>query len=385
MRRGRSLSFVLFACAGLAAQAAASCADSPPSAQATLDASTDPDVVVLPPQPDADASHACTADEWCAVALPPSPMSLNGIWGSGPADVWIVGSPDVTLHWDGSALTTGKVGTRQTLFGVWGSGPKDVWAFSAGNAMWHSDGYSSGDAGWSFFDGDAGGWPGSIAAMGGSGADDVWAVGAFMGQVGAPPVWHCDGWNSGVPKWQFVATSAAVPPEPEPFSFDAIWGNPESGLWIVGMGGKTRVGRKSKGTIVWKAVNSGTSMDLNAVWGVAGGDVWAAGAGGTMRRFVRGLDGEYQAAGVEFPTDATIFGMTGFAADDVWAVGSGGTVVHWNGQAWSLVSMDGDAHADGGGPDDLFSIWGSSPDDLWAVGRNTLLHKGSAALPRKSP
>lgn len=382
MRRpARSLPFLFVGCACVAA-GAASCADSAPASEALLDASTAPDVAVVPPPP--DSAPSCTSDEWCPVAIPSSPVSLNGIWGSGPSDVWIVGSPDVTFHWDGASLTTGKIGTRQTLFGVWGSGPGDVWAFSAGNAMWHSDGYSNGDAGWSFFDGDGGAWPGSIAAMGGSSVSDVWAVGPFVPQVGAPPIWRCSGWSAGAPDWQFVATSSSDPPEPEPFSFRAIWGNPESGLWIVGMGGKTRVGRKIKSAVSWQAVNSGTSIDLNAVWGTPTGDVWAAGAGGTMRRFVRGSDGHYEAQSVEFPTEATILGMTGFSDDDIWAVGTGGTIAHWDGQRWSLNSASFDA-SDAGEDADLFAVWGSSPDDLWAVGRNRFLYKGHAPVPRTSP
>ncbi|HSO34798.1 MAG TPA: hypothetical protein VLT33_19825, partial [Labilithrix sp.] len=84
---------------------------------------------------------------------------------------------------------------------------------------------------------------------------------------------------------------------------------------------------------------------------------------------------------VTLPTDATIYGITGFAANDVWAVGSGGVVLHFDGKAWLRVTVPVAKPAE----DDLFAIWGSAPDDLWIVGRNTLLYKGSAALPGKSP
>src|SRR5207237_272765 len=155
---------------------------------------TDSAAIIEPP--DAFAYAPCADDDWCAVAIPGAAVSLNGVWGSGPNDVWIVGSPDTTLHWDGSRLLAANAHTRQTQFGVWGSGQSDVWSFSTGNAMWHSTGFEDGGdggAGWSLYDGGPdGGWPGSIAAMWGLGANDVWAVGAFSQALATPTVWHCD-------------------------------------------------------------------------------------------------------------------------------------------------------------------------------------------------
>ena len=380
-------SALLLALAGATAQGVASCADSAAPSDAVLDAGPQPDSSTIVATPDAPVTPPCTGDAWCAVAIPPAPVSLNGIWGSSKDDVWIVGSPDLTLHWDGAHLLSANADTRQTQFGIWGSGKSDVWSFSTGNAMWHSAGFEDGGdggAGWSLFDGaDGGGWPGSISAMWGRSANDVWAVGPFA--VGTPTIWHCDGWRNGAPEWAFVNTVAATdtePAHPEPLSFNAIWGNANFEVWIVGMGGKTRYGSHldtPPGT--WTAVNSGTSTDLNAVWGSPDGDVWAGGAGGTMRRFTRAASGTWIASEVSLPTTATIFGLYGFAANDIWAVGSAGTLLHWDGSAWKLAVVPGDAAA----TDDLFAVWGSGPADVWAVGRNSLLHRGDAPLPRKSP
>ena len=393
-RAGRPLfsSLVLLLLGGRAAQGVASCADSEATPAAALDAGPQPDSATIIEMPDAPVAEPCSSgDAFCAVALPSStPVSLNGVWGSSRDDVWIVGSPDFTLHWDGARLLSANASTRQTPFGIWGSGKDDVWSFSAGNAMWHSTGFEDGGdggAGWSFYDGaDGGGWPGAITAMWGRNANDVWAVGPFVDQLAVPTIWHCDGWRNGAPQWAFVNTVDATDSEPahaEPLSFNAIWGNTNFEVWIVGMGGKTRYGSaldKSPGK--WTPINSATSIDLNAVWGVSDGDVWAAGAGGTMRRFSRGAGGTWTASEVALPTTATIFGLYGFAANDIWAVGSAGTIVHWDGHDWKLVTIPGDA----GAPlDDLFAVWGSGPADVWAVGRNTLLHRGNAPLPRKSP
>lgn len=365
-----------------------SCAENAAPDPVLTDAAPAPDSAMVIEAPDAAPPPHCGKDAWCRVTLPPSPVSLNGIWGSGPDDVWIVGSPDLTLHWNGAQLATGKTDTRQTLFGVWGSGKSDVWTYSAGNAMWHSAGFADAGPGWTRFDGGGGdgggaGWPGPIAAMWGRSAGDIWAVGPFVDEIGTPTIWHSDGWRSGHPVWAFAETSNTDPPHPEALSFNAIWGNADSEVWVVGMGGKTRFGsERGQAGRTWTSVNSNTSYDLYAVWGSADGDVWAAGAGGTMRRFTRaGGSGAYAATSVPLPTDATIAAITGFAANDVWAVGSEGTLVHYDGKTWTRIALPVADPA----KDDLFAIWGSGPDDLWIVGRNTLLYKGSAPLPGKSP
>lgn len=393
MSRARKVvpTLTLMLLSGAAVQVVASCADSTPLAESALDAGPQPDAAMVIALPDAAPPEPCETSGWCAVALPPSPVSLNGVWGSGPNDVWIVGSPDLTLHWDGAHLLSANASTRQTIFGVWGSGKSDVWAFSTGNAMWHSSGFEDGGdggAGWSMFDGggDAGGWPGSISAMWGRNADDVWAVGPFQAQLSTPTVWHCDGWRNGAPEWAFANTRSATadePAHPEAISFNAIWGNAKSEIWIVGAAGKTRYGKgfdADAGT--WTPVNSATSTDLYAVWGSPDGVVWAAGAGGTMRRFVLGASG-WVASAVPLPTTATIFGLYGFAANDVWAVGSAGTILHYDGKAWTHAVEQPDA-SDSGAADDLFTVWGSGPDDVWVGGRNALFHRGSAPLPRKT-
>ena len=104
----------------VATRAMASCAeDAQPVAPPKSDAGADQEA----PLQDASAVDApdgggCKPDAWCAVPLPVPAVSLNGIWGSGPNDVWIVGSPDTVLHWDGKQLAKSKVDTPQTLFDI---------------------------------------------------------------------------------------------------------------------------------------------------------------------------------------------------------------------------------------------------------------------------
>ena len=70
----------------------------------------------------------------------------------------------------------------------------------------------------------------------------------------------------------------------------------------------------------------------------------------------------------------------GFAPNDIFAVGFEGTILHYDGAAWTQMSVPT--------TQDLWGIWGASRDDLWAVGGTarrpdvgvpTLLHFDGAA------
>lgn len=55
--------------------------------------------------------------------LPP----LNAVWGSDAVHVWAVGEEGTVLFWDGVAWMPLLTGATNALFSVWGSGPNDVW------------------------------------------------------------------------------------------------------------------------------------------------------------------------------------------------------------------------------------------------------------------
>jgi hypothetical protein len=364
-----------------------SCAEGDPIAPHVAEAGPEPapEAAVLPEQPDAAPPSHCEPGQWCVVTLPvTTQVSINGVWGSGPNDVWIVGSPDLILHWEGTHLTRSTahradvpLATKQTLFGVWGSGANDVWTFNAGDSLWHTGGADL----WSASRTDAPPpKPSLITAMWGRSANDIWAVGPLSYTTLAPTVWHCDGWHEGVVKW--VPSRSDVNNNPDffgfSFSFNAIWGN-SSDVWIVGQNGKTRRtdGWNGESTTTWTPIESATSLDLNTVWGSSNGEVWAAGAGGVVRRFSPQTDGTYRVSSLDLPRRVTIFALTGFGPNDVWAAGADGTLAHWDGQTWSFVEMPVVENA----PHDLLAIWGASADDIWVTGQNLLLHKGSAVLP----
>ena len=156
--------------------AGASCAENaepatPPGEDAGHDDAT------LPPvdagTEDADAAPVDCVGEWCSVALEGlEDVGLNGIWGSGPDNVWVVGSRGFAARYDGSKWQVRRPDTLLALFSVWGTGPSDVWAGNSGQAVFHWDGSSWTQSSLGFAEDD----PRAVIRMAGTGPEDVLAL-----------------------------------------------------------------------------------------------------------------------------------------------------------------------------------------------------------------
>jgi hypothetical protein len=95
--------------------------------------------------------------------------ALNGVWASGPSDIFWVGDGGVA-RWDGtSVVSNAQVAGQRAFWGVWGSGPDDVFAVGDGGAIVHWDG-----ALWSTMNS---GTMAQLRAVSGSGPGDVFAGG----------------------------------------------------------------------------------------------------------------------------------------------------------------------------------------------------------------
>jgi hypothetical protein len=77
---------------------------------------------------------------WTQQANVPTPQSLNGIWGNGPADIFVVGDFGTILHFDGAAWTPQPSGTTEHLVGVYGGSGSDVYAVGFNGTVLHYDG-----------------------------------------------------------------------------------------------------------------------------------------------------------------------------------------------------------------------------------------------------
>src|SRR5262249_40747978 len=127
---------------------------------------------------------------WSKVPAPAGiTTAIYSLWGSGANDVWAATS-DTVLHFDGSAWSvqkTGLIGLGNEIGQLWGTGPSDVWAqlipFKLSDRrLAHGDGQS-----WTLLPSLGFTTLSALTHIGGSGATDLWMVGA------AGEVVHGDG------------------------------------------------------------------------------------------------------------------------------------------------------------------------------------------------
>jgi len=187
------------------------------------------------------------------------------VWGSGPDDVFFVGTGGYIGHWDGASIQRMESPTTSVLFGVWGAGPNDVWAvggdpLGAGerDLIVHYDGST-----WSTVT--LADPPGvALFKVWGAAADDVWAV----GQRGV--ILHFDGraWSasdSGVTTDLFTVTGASA-----------------TDVWAVGGSPPTLLHNEGSG---WSRMdNPGLAAQLNGIAVGQDGSVLVVGNNGVKWR-----------------------------------------------------------------------------------------------------
>ena len=115
-------------------------------------------------------------------------QKLNGVFGSAPDDVWVVGGLGVLLHFDGIAWRSLASPTIADLSAVWASSKNDVWITSIDGSVYYWDGSD---------------WEQQLNsgisqyAIWGLGPDDIWTAGS------GGSVFRFDGNN-----WQRVPSGA---------------------------------------------------------------------------------------------------------------------------------------------------------------------------------
>lgn len=276
-------------------------------------------------------SLGCSVDGFCATRL--SDRDLNGVWGSSPSDVWIVGDDHAIFHWNGTsfAIASAPVQGTADLFGIWGSGPSAVWVVGDHLKM--------------FWDGTQ--WKEQSAlsmvwSVYGTAANDVWVSDEFY-------TCHHAGW----------AILGEICPGTYPVAA-GLWGAAKNDYWMVE---KWRPFFAHWNGSTW--TEQQVSHEATSIWGSATNDVWAA-AGSYWLHW----------NGSAWATTSTLanaydYGVAGSAANDVWGFGYAGALQHWNGSAWSAVAS--------GTTTPLRAGWAPSAKEAWMVG------DGGIVIHRKLP
>lgn len=147
----------------------------------------------------------------------------------------------------------------------------------------------------------------------------------------------------------------------------SVGGTAADDVWAIGADA-----RDGSGALVlhydgerWQKLSTGVEADLWWVHALAPDSVWMGGAKGTILHYDGSAFTKH-----ETPASSTVYGIWGSSEDDLWAVGgvpeeSPGFAWRYDGTAWSDVS---DQLPDGKGGEPVFKVWGRASDDVWLVG-----------------
>ncbi|HEX5060313.1 MAG TPA: hypothetical protein VFV99_13185 [Kofleriaceae bacterium] len=295
---------------------------------------------------------------WTPMNVSAGGYNLRGVWGSGPTDVFAVGTPSadgppgIALHYDGNQWTTMALpaGTTQ-LNAITGRSISEVYAVGVGavsNIL--------------FYDGT--GWIPMVTSVASANLS-LQAV-----HAGATTVYAAKRPSLFL---EYAGVGRLDTPS-LPNEVRGLWGTNKGYAIAVGDGVFFQEWAQGKWTSVpYPSCWPGTTFVFGA-WGSAGSDVWIVGPyGNMMHRTATGT------TCVNAPNVKWILDIWGFAANDIYAVGADGStgeanLLHYNGTTWedqsSRVMPLGKS---------LSGVWGSGPSDVYATAEAKLLHYNGTA------
>lgn len=294
--------------------------------------------------------------KWTRIDAPKS-YNLYAVSGSSNTDVWAVGQSAYAVRWNGSTWSEIALpgSSTEQLRAVYAPAPGEAWIGGTSNKVWHVTGGSSVAL-------ELPGGVGSVRAIWGTGADDVWfAEGEQDASLPQANVFH---WN-GVTLTKASTLALA--------GIEDLHGASASEVWAVGRSGSLA---KWNGT-AWSTLRSGPAFDIHGMWGSASNDVWAAaiapGSVFASKGALLHFDGTSWSVHTTF--DHLVTTVWGTASDDVWAGGEYGKMSHWDGKTWAPHPS----------PDGIVSrLWGAASDDVWGIDGTELVHWDGATWSRVS-
>ncbi len=267
-------------------------------------------------------------------------LTLYGIWGASPTDVFACGEVGTVLRCNGVSWTPMGSNVTNALYGIWGSATDNVFAVGQNGCVINFDGTS-----WNTMDS---GTLRHLNAVWGSSSSDVYAVG------NSGTVIHFDG----------SVWSDNVSPVGVTNHLRGVWGGSSSDVFVVGDGGLIL---HYDGVSTWTTMASGSQPKFAAVWGTSVNNVFAVGDSGTIMHYDGNLPWDTMTSGI----GANLYGIWGPSPDEVFAVGANGRILRCTDGTtdgnWNLMAS--------GVTTDLRSIWGFSSTNIYAVGSDgVILH-----------
>ncbi|MCK5805605.1 MAG: hypothetical protein KAI66_22425 [Lentisphaeria bacterium] len=263
----------------------------------------------------------------------PEMFSYETVWAFSPTDVWIGGSPAMTLeqstalvHFDGDEWSTTEVSPYH-IASLWGFAPDDLWA--VGNEyVLRFDGSSWQETSLNELGGN------DLLDIWGSSPQDLWAV-------GESGVFHYDGTS-----WMRQSNYGA----------NAIWGADPDAIWTI----STFAFRHYDGTS-WSEFELDLFGGDGKIWGFGAGEVFIAANDDSIAHW----DGSSWSELSDDATFGDLNSVWGVAPDDLWFAGDFGEIVHYNGSTFREIDRQAL-----GSPylKQYHDIHGSSADDVWIVG-----------------
>lgn len=234
-----------------------------------------------------------------------------------------------------SKVFNAATGTGSSAFqDVWGSGANDVWAVGAATMAYRS---TDGGKTWTTTATIAG--PASTRnAIWGAAANNVFIAGSGGTVVQTT--------NSGA-NWTVLASPTAQ-------ALYGIWGSAANDIYTVGAAGV--IARSTTAGVTWTGLTSGTTNTLRTVWGSAANNVFAVGDSGTI---LRSTDSGATWVKAQITSTANLYSIRGVAANDYYAVGASGTVLRsTDGTTWNKLTFPDTTYT-------IYDVWGSGANDVY--------------------
>lgn len=271
---------------------------------------------------------------------------LHGIWGSGPSDLFAVGSHDTILHYDGNqagiwspmdrAPDTTPIGEDESLIlDIWGTRADNIVAVGENGRILHYDG-----AQWSSMESHTNH---ALTGVWGDGRGQFFAVGVNGTLLRNEPFAGDD--------WVALAS-----------------GTHSHLLHIHGSGSSNALAVGTEGTVLRSGDNGWAAMDLQgnqefltSIWGSGLDCIYATTEGGTIWHY----DGNPDWRWTPMATDSRrhLLGIHGLGCGrDLYAVGWNGTILRHAGGVWTAMTSPTNAS--------LLSVWVGAPDAVFAAGGN---------------